>query len=674
MMIRTAAKGVLAALVPGFLCAVVLSAQTPSQSLPDLGRLFTQAQQAQRHGDYGAAAKAYEEILKIRPDLVAARINLGLMYYVSGDYHAAARTFEIVLKSNPQLYVANLFLGLDLLRLQRAQQALPYLHRAYSSNRKDEQVLLGLAACYETIGNFDDAITWYKRAIQANPKNPDTWYSVGMAYMRQQELAVSRLGRMGKNSAYARTLVAQSLLERGHASDAAKILQKVLASPSPPPCLRATLGFADVEQKELGAAQREFSTEIREHPGCLLAWLGQARVSLERNEPSAAINSLERVWEADQNFLRVNFPLFDEGLDRDKMLTLKELAPRFSKAGDKAALASFLAAEVTSLHTGVEESLALPRVAQGGSAVAGSQAKENSHELYAQGHYTQCARSLAAKGSQLQPSEMERLCECSYYSGDYSAAFAAGERLLRLRPQSMAGLYWEARAAQKLAVNSLVQAGLAAPDSPRMHLLLAELYLSRQQTKWAETEFQKVIKLQPQSIPAHLGLAASYELELHYADAIPELKQVLASDPAQPEGNYLMGAALVKQHHYSEAAPYLSKALKGNSPHSPNIHAMLAKIYAAQGHPHQAIAELKFALRADEDGSFHYQLYVLYRQLGNQKAAAVALAESQAIRKRNLQMRQALIMGSSGADSQSSAGDDVRPAASLNSASEVNRR
>jgi hypothetical protein len=40
------------------------------------------------------------------------------------------------------------------------------------------------------------------------------------------------------------------------------------------------------------------------------------------------------------------------------------------------------------------------------------------------------------------------------------------------------------------------------------------------------------------------------------------------------------------------------------------------------------LQELKPALAADTTGAFHYQLFQIYRHLGDEKSAAIALQES----------------------------------------------
>ena len=109
---------------------------------------------------------------------------------------------------------------------------------------------------------------------------------------------------------------------------------------------------------------------------------------------------------------------------------------------------------------------------------------------------------------------------------------------------------------------------------------------------------------------------------------------MLRADSSDAEANSLMGQLLVRRHQYNDAIPHLRLALQGVSPDATaELHSVLAKCYAARGEYAEALKELKPALSADTMGTYHYQLYQLYLKLGNQKAAANALEESENLRR-----------------------------------------
>jgi tetratricopeptide (TPR) repeat protein len=226
------------------------------------------------------------------------------------------------------------------------------------------------------------------------------------------------------------------------------------------------------------------------------------------------------------------------------------------------------------------------------------------------------------------------LAQCSYYSGDYQTTFLASGRLVDADCKSRPGLFWRARAGQKLAVYALLRASSVDPGSYRVHLLLADAHREQHHSKEAEIEYRKALELKPDDPAAHFGLGKMYFDDFKFDQAVPELARVLKTNPADPEASYLMAEVLVYRHQYSDALPHLKAALKGTPSTLPRVHALFSKVYAAENRTTEALAELKQALGADRDGNYHYQLYVLYRKLGDEQEAAAALEESERLRQR----------------------------------------
>ena len=151
--------------------------------------------------------------------------------------------------------------------------------------------------------------------------------------------------------------------------------------------------------------------------------------------------------------------------------------------------------------------------------------------------------------------------------------------------------------------------------------------------KEAETEYRKVLQLKPDSVAAHFGLAATYYRAVRFDEAASEAQKVLDLNPGDPDASFLVAEILVYKQQYAEAIPHLNAARRGQPDTLPRVHALLSKVYAAQGQNEQAVKELKQALTDDRDGSLHFQLSRLYSKLGDDNAAKAAMQKSEAIRK-----------------------------------------
>jgi predicted Zn-dependent protease len=66
----------------------------------------------------------------------------------------------------------------------------------------------------------------------------------------------------------------------------------------------------------------------------------------------------------------------------------------------------------------------------------------------------------------------------------------------------------------------------------------------------------------------------------------------------------------------------------------PHVHALLGKVYDADGKTQEAISELKMGLESDQDGGLHYMLARLYRKIGDTADADAALEQMKVLQQR----------------------------------------
>jgi len=608
--------------------------QSESDSDSRVESLIGQAQRAQNGGDFQGAAESYREVLKLRPHFAQARANLGLMYHLLGDYNQAAGQFEMALREQPQLVVPNLFLGLDLLELHEPQKALGYLQRAQRMNPHDEPTALGLGRAYSALREFQPGNDWYFRAAEMNPKDSEALYGLGITYLDLQKAAASELGSKGQDSLFGKRLLAEFFEQEGRVNDAVNLYKKLLEANTTWPGLRTALGFDYVLQKQVAAAKAEFQAELGQNPGFLLARLGLARTSLEQADFEQCAQELAEIWRTDPTFFRTNAGAFLVGLSPDKARGLEEWLNGKAAGTLDAALRSYLTERLGELVQGkVRVSPAFSEGQAQSSDQTALQEKMSPSDLYQQGHYSSCAQKLKGKGS-LDRNLLLLLTQCSFYSGNYRVSFLASGQVLTTRPSDLEALYWRAASSSKLTLQTLYAAGLADPNSFRVHLLLGEAYRMMKKHEASESEYRRALELKPKDPAVHLGLATLYWQTKEYDKALPELQQALAKRPNDPEASYLMGDILVARHQYSEAQPYLEAALSAAGNTVYYAHALRGKIFAAQDRTNDAIKEFQLALPGDDDGSFHFQIYRLYTKVGNERAAAAALRDSEAIRRR----------------------------------------
>jgi len=130
----------------------------------------------------GLAAKALpmlEKAYEIEPDNPDAALNLSGAYILTNKFIKAIPILEEVSKksSDNEMVWINLgaaYLGNPVLATDEAQQkAVMAFEKALEINPEAPNVAYNLGLIYRDRREYDEAISWFKRALQTNPKDRD---------------------------------------------------------------------------------------------------------------------------------------------------------------------------------------------------------------------------------------------------------------------------------------------------------------------------------------------------------------------------------------------------------------------------------------------------------------------------------------------------------------------
>jgi tetratricopeptide (TPR) repeat protein len=601
---------------------------------PELALLLVAAQQAQAANNYAVAAENYKQAVKFRPDMPELWANLGLMQHQTGDYTAAIGSFEKANRLKTSLYVPNLFLGIDYMRTGRTKQAIPFLLAAKKMNETDPLPSLTLGRAYSSLEEWPLAIHELRRAIQIDSRQSSAWFALGIVYLDQLENDSRTMTERYAGSSYANTLFAESLVKQSRYKEAATLYKDVLAAHDQPPCIQSEEGFLDIRVGDAHAAGAAFNTERRNHPECTLALLGLARLSLDTAVNEDALGFLNDAWSRDQGFFATNAPVLFEGLPDERAANFLSLVAEQRSSGK--------------VESDMEE--ALSRARQGAPTPSAKQDSREPHGSsfatshdaamsdYSSGRYGQCAGRLRGSLGTGNVETLQTLAACSFFTGAYDLSSDAGYALRALPSQpTVATLYWSIKTNEKLAFASLASFQELEPNSARSHILLGDIYRQREHYGDAQKEYSEALELSPGDPAALLGLGSAYLLEAKVDQAVAAAQKALEQSPADPEVNLLMGEALVTQHKFPDAEPFLLKSLSAKPQMLPHVHALLGKVYAADGRTPEAIREMNLGLASDQDGSLHYQLARLYTKSGDQRDADAAIAQMKDLQQKRRQ-------------------------------------
>ena len=139
-------------------------------------------------GDFGAAAAAYERVIAVNPgfpgvqdELAFARYKLGNALGNSGRYDEAIQSYAEALRHKPGYAEARANLGLALANAGRSQEAIAQLEEAVRVNPGYALAQAYLGFALAGTGRLPEAINHYEAALALNPGDADIHYNLALA-------------------------------------------------------------------------------------------------------------------------------------------------------------------------------------------------------------------------------------------------------------------------------------------------------------------------------------------------------------------------------------------------------------------------------------------------------------------------------------------------------------
>jgi tetratricopeptide (TPR) repeat protein len=599
--------------------------------------LLIAAQKAQARGDYAAAANSYRQAVTINGDNPELWANLGLMENEPGNYSEAIQSFQNAARLNPSLYVPNLFLGIDYVHTGKPEKALPFLLKAERLNATDPQAPLALGRAYSSLGSFTEAVQAYTRAVDLNPQDSSAWFALGVSSVNQVEAEGRKMSAEGRNSSYAKALLAASLAEQARPREAIEQYKDLIATNPQPPCMHSALGIVYLQQHDDEDAKSEFMADLQQGQACALATLGQARQRMDAGSEEGAVALFKMLWTRDSGFLRSNASRIVSGLSSDQF---SKFADYLNQQHDTGKIETDLYGALSSAFRGTPQ-LVGSSVSAGDASTKRPPANQSSavashlaDAYYQAGRYGLCASHLAGGLATENSNQLLLLATCSWMTGDYELSARASSKLEARNPHSLAALYWSVQAHEELALAAFSRFEQLEPNSERTHLLLGDMYRQSQRFDRAEEEYKQASTLAPNDPAPLFGLASAYFRDSKMDEALAVAQTALAMSPNNPELNLVAAEILVSRRQWAQAESFLKKSLTAKPQMLPHVHVLLGEVYEETGRTQEATVQLQMGVASDEDGSVYYRLARLYNKVGNKAAAEVALAHVKALEEK----------------------------------------
>ena len=426
-------------------------------------------------------------------------------------------------------------------------------------------------------GRGDRAAESYLRATALTPNDGNAWLALGTAYLQQVEEDARIMTSTYGDSTYFKLRAAEVFSEQGKLVQAEDAFRSAIVSPTAAPCRHAEFGIVLLRKKKVAEAREQFDIENRSRAHCALTGLGSAVADLAEGHPDLALKALLSIAGADPGFVRSNLSLFRDAVSIDQVKSLVDMANAQHSAG---ATSVNLGPLVEGAFLSEDTQVSMSTSDQPRPSTTEALSHANAERYDAAGQYTDCSEILKPALLTMGSGPSQLLVSCSFFAGDFQTSSVAARRLKGNPVSRVQGLYWESKADQALAIAALTRAGEIDADSPRMHVLIGDVF--RQKRKWdnAEVEYRKAVSLDPESRVARLSLAIVLFSELKTDEAFEIDRSLLRDEANDPEANLLAGEILVQRNLFAEAEPYLLKCTHLKSEFMPRVHALLGQVYA----------------------------------------------------------------------------------------------
>ena len=304
-------------------------------------QLFRVAYDAQQHGEAALAVTKYQDLLRMYPDMTAARANLGVVLASLGRFDEAIDQDRTALAQFPDNASLRLNLALAYYKKGDFASAADNLKTLNETKPGNVQVTTLLGQCYVRLGRDSEAISLLTPLEPANLDNLDLKWALGSALIRagRTEEGAERVEKVAErgHSAEAYLVAAQSYLKLGLKDkarqnfDAAMRLdpklpglytlggmlleysfdyegaissyQQALAAKPDDFEARLRLGAVLYEQRHLDAAKEQVDLVLKADPASSLGRYTLARVERAQGHLNSAVDDFEKVAQAEPDWL-----------------------------------------------------------------------------------------------------------------------------------------------------------------------------------------------------------------------------------------------------------------------------------------------------------------------------------------------------------------------------------
>ncbi len=236
------------------------------------------------------------------------------------------------------------------------------------------------------------------------------------------------------------------------------------------------------------------------------------------------------------------------------------------------------------------------------------------------------------------------LIEILYRAGDLEKAGEIVGNLKRANPENVDVLYTAYRVHADLADRARDALAQVAPDSSRMHEIMAQHLVNEGDLSAAIVQYRKALAISPRlgGIHYELGEAilkdSTSDTALQEAEA--QFRAALAENPGDAGAEYKLGRVCAQRLDFKSAMQHYARALALRPDHVYTQIGM-GEALMEMDEPQKALEHLLAATRLDPlNPTVHYRLASLYRKLGREPSARSEFEEFKKLRESKKRVQQ----------------------------------
>ncbi len=254
--------------------------------------------QDQQRGDYQAAIRDYQEVLKLRPDKLEARANLAVALAHEEHYDAAIVQYRIVLAAAPHDVGLLTDLGLAYYKNGNCAEAGREFETIAKLQQLNTQIATLLGDCEVRLGHAAVAEAMLLPREPANSTNPDFEYTLGTAMIQAGHRldGVSRLEAVGASASNAEAYMqaGSTLIDLNRFPRALTDLEAALRLNPNLPGLYTLLGMSKDMNGDADAAEPDLREALKRNPNDFNANLYLGSILYKRHDLAQARPCLDR--------------------------------------------------------------------------------------------------------------------------------------------------------------------------------------------------------------------------------------------------------------------------------------------------------------------------------------------------------------------------------------------